>query len=246
MNNFGNSLLEWGIKAALFGVIFLFFPKKKSEYKTNKSLKELSRRFRWFNVASTFIVFVAAVLIGLGTSFIFQKISLLKMEQYHTAILVITPSYWGWLIGGLVLGFGLAGALAMRFTKKHLGDEYGDYMAYQTMIQGFDSERLARFIIPALIAGSLVIVLLLSGSYTVVYKDKIIVNYYLSFSEKEYTYQDITKVQEFTGKKGDNYFHITFNDGEVWNSRQNGNDDYNTDSQILDIIEEVRDDVVWE
>ena len=168
------------------------------------------------------------------------------MEQYHTAILVITPSYWGWLIGGVVLGFGLAGALAMRFTKKHLGEEYGDYMAYQTMIQGFDSERLARFLTPTLIAGSFIIVLLLSGSYTVVYKDKIIVNYYLSFKEKEYSYKDITKVQEFTDKKGKYYFHITFNDGKIWNSRQNGSDDYYTDSQILDIIDEVRADVVWE
>lgn len=114
------------------------------------------------------------------------------------------------------------------------------------MLLGFDGLRFMGFLIPLLIAGSFIIVLLLSGSYTVVYKDKIIVNYYLSFKEKEYSYQDITKVQEFTDKNGEYYFHITFNDGKVWNSRQNGNNDYNTDSQILDIIEVVRDDVEWE
>lgn len=70
MNNIGDAILEWSIKAALFGLIFLFFPKGKSEYKTNKSLKELNRQFRWFNVVTAFLIFIAAGLFGLTVSYI--------------------------------------------------------------------------------------------------------------------------------------------------------------------------------
>lgn len=246
MDSFWDNIFRWGIKATLFGLLFLFFPKRKSKYTATKPLDELRREFKWFNLFSGLAFFAIAVVICFICQFIFQQISKITLPKFNGALLVISPSYWDWLGAGIFLSFGLTVAIFSPLAKLYLKDRYSDYMAYNTMSSRFDSEKLLRFIVPFLLVGAFIIVLAVSDSYTAVFRDKIIVDYYLSFQQKEYSYQDITKVKEFTDKKGKYYFHITFNDGKVWSSRQNGNNDYNTDSQILDIIEEVRDDVVWE
>ncbi len=152
---------------------------------------------------------------------------------------------WSWVLAGGVLSFGVSYKISIWLTKLYLKDKFNDYIAYSNIMAGLDTDRIMQFLSPVLIAFSLFLAIITSGSSTVLYNDRIEVDYYFSFSKKVYQYTDVVKIKEIEGESK-NRFEITFNDGKVWNSAQNGFDDYDKDWDIVDLIEDKTSDEIWE
>jgi hypothetical protein len=241
-----DSILPTLLNAVLLGLIFLFFPQKKSKAQTNKTYKELIKEFRWFFLISSLGIYLLIALLTVGLGYLFFEIDTIGNTVDNDAIIIVKPGVLSWMGASLFLSIALSFRLSTRLIKKYLKDRFNDFMALNNMIQKADVYRFMEILSPVLIAVSLISVIVISHSSTVLYKDKIVVSYYFKFSPVKYRYSDIKKIQEFTDDKDEQYFHITFNDGEVWNSRQNGYDDYKKDSKILDVLEEKVPDEVWE
>jgi hypothetical protein len=238
--------LPFLIKAALFGLIVLFFPRKKSKAQTDKSLQELNSQFKRFTLLSTPVTFLLISALALAFAYVFYELARLEFKNNKDAIVVVTPSYLSWVAGSVFLAAALGYKIMRWVSQKKLKDRFNDFMAFNNMKSGYDVYGLMEFLTPVLLLLSLVFVFLISGSSTVLYRDKMVVDFYFKLRPIEYKYSDIKAIEEFTGENRNIYYHITFNDGEVWSSKQNGFDDYWKDQQILDVLEDKVPDEVWE
>lgn len=245
MDRLSNEILEIIIKLILFGLIFIFFPLKKSITQSKKSLEDLNKEFKWFTIISTLFVFADLVIFSIAFGYLFYGIFSIENEKNSTAIIAVYPDVWSWITCGLALSLGVTYKTSVWLTKKLLKDKFTDFIAMQNMKLGYDGYRLMQIISPLLILLSFLMVMITSGSSTVLYNDRIEVDYYFSFSKKVYQYTDVVRIKEIEGESK-NRFEITFNDGKVWNSAQNGFSDYYKDLEIVDIIEEKTSDEIWE
>lgn len=238
-------LLSIGLQVLIFGLLIYFFPKKKSKIQTNKTLDELSQEFKKFYLLSSLLILLLIVILGILFTFTFNFISGIKFNGIKDAQIVVKPDLWSWGLAGGVLSFGVSYKISMWLTKLYLKDKFNDYIAYNNMMAGLDTYKVMQILSPLLIAFSLCLAILISGSSTILYNDRIEVDYYFSFSKKVYQYADVVRIKEIEGESKSR-FEITFNDGKVWNSAQNGFSDYYKDLEIIDIIEEKTSDEIWE
>ncbi len=245
MNWWSEKLLSISLQAVLFGLLFYFFPKKKSKIQTDKTLVELSIEFKKFYLVSSLLIFVLITILAILFTYTFNFISGIKFSYIKDALILVKPDLWSWGLAGGVLSFGVSYKISIWLTKLYLKDKFNDYIAYSNIMAGLDTDKIMQFLSPVFIAFSLFLAIITSGSSTVLYNDRIEVDYYFSFSKKVYQYTDVVKIKEIEGESK-NRFEITFNDGKVWNSAQNGFSDYYKDLEIVDIIEEKTSDEIWE
>lgn len=176
----------------LFGKRFPYKPPPSQQHYT---LEELKAKYeRWDHLTMGLAVVFAPALIYV----IYEAIQFfldLRLKAYARASFVFVPGWEFWLLIALFLGV-MASAIPLNVILQwRLRERFAEYMAYQNLLYRFDVQRVTRIAFTGF-GGFLALCLAFLLDWYAAFGDsEIVVNLFLSFSEKRYAYSDI---QRFT------------------------------------------------
>ncbi len=237
---------------ALFSFILLFllyhvmtkvFPKSKSVLKTEKSLKELREKYSKIdrNQLLVFLIFalIFMILLYLGLSiFIDFKLSFIP----HTNIL-IKPQPILVFVVAFFIGILLATILTNWLTKRKLNSSWYEYLAYSNLSYRINYLKFFKVFLFFLSFLSLVVLYAVLDSFSSFGHNEIKWNGLFSIGTKSYQYSDIKSIKDIDKLKAisgdivdEPYFIIEFNDGNQWNSRNDGFIRYEQNCEIIEFV----------
>lgn len=228
---------------ALYKLFEVVNPLSKAKQKTDKSFEYLKEKYDLVYREQFVIFLMVAVPLSFVLYFIFSFLISIRLSVFNEAAFVIKPS--NDFVGALALLAGLLLSVIISFnsTKRHLHDDWEEYLAYLNLNYKFEYlKSISVFLcFPTLLI--LVGVVIAFDWYTVFDKSDIRINGFFSLGSKTYQYTEIVKiedVQQYEALSGDIYdrphFVIRFVDGEEWNSQESGFANYQNDKKIIDMI----------
>lgn len=226
-----------------FALFSWFFPVSKEEFILTKDLKELGKKYNKYNLFTLVTLFIIVPSLALGISFLLENLNGLLFSFLGEYEMAVLPTIWVWMFAGVMLGFVIYFYLMEWFFTWHMKNDYPEYKAYYNALYNFDGWRVMRWFNQLMVFATAIFLIFASAYYTVFYEDHLVYSPFLSFSEKKYNYEGIdkiAKVESFRAPNGDvkyvPYFAVFFNDGEIWDSRGNGFQEYDEDAVIIQFL----------
>ncbi len=142
-----------------------------------------------------------------------------SQQQSHQALFSIqSDRVWWFMLPCLpVLCWG--GLFFMWLGRVYLRDDYNDFINYSNQKAGYNAYRA---VIPlcTLVGGvGAVLIFLLWNWGIFIYKDKMQIRWYLSLSDKVYSYKQIKSINFIPQKTKAGAHHVVvFDDGQEWNT----------------------------
>jgi hypothetical protein len=241
-----NYIVSFTTVLILFGLYKLFgrlLPLDKAEYKTEKTVEELRKKYLRFDLKQLGVF----VLLTVGLIFIlfklFSALVDLRLSLLSDVKIIVKPYPEMLFIISLFSGMLLGSLTMFAISKRQLKTDWDEYLAYSNLKYKFNYVKVSKYTVRifAFITGLLIIAFL--DWYSAFGQQEIKINGLISIGAKTYKYSDIAKVKDIERLKAPNgnivndpHFIIEFTDGEKWNSRENGFANYNQDSEIIDLI----------
>lgn len=204
---------------------------------TLELLREKYARWDW---VAMILIFIFVPLLGYVCYEVLSALAAQQVKPFEGAPFVLKPFWLVWVIPAGFLGLMAANIPVSWILQRLLKQEFAEYLLYQNLNYGFDSQRLGKklfTIIGALCAAYLAFAL---DFYIIFGHSEIIINDLPSFSETRHSYADIQEIQvkRFPAYRNPNrietVFTIDFEDGRRWNSAWSPIDA--SDARLLEII----------
>lgn len=226
-----------------FALFSWFFPNSRDEFVLKKDLKELGKKYNKYDLFTLATLFTIVPTLAMGISYLLENLNGFLFSFLGEYELAVLPTMWVWMFAGAMLSFVIYFYLMEWFFTWHLKNDYPEYKAYYNALYNFDGWRVMRWINQLMIFATAIFLVLASAYYTAFYNDHLVYSPFLSFSETRYNYggiEKLAKVESFRAPNGDikyiPYFAVFFNDGEIWESRWNGLQDYDADAGIIHFL----------
>ena len=241
-----NYIVSFTTLLILFGLYKLFeklLPIYKAEYKTEKTVEELRKKYLKFDLKQLGMFAILTVGLVYILFKLFSVLVDLRLSFLSDITIIVKPYSEMILIISLFSGMLLASLTMFTISKRQLKNDFDEYLAYSNLKYKFNYVKVSKYTIRifALITGLLIIAFL--DWYSAFGQQEIKLNGLLSIGTKTYNYSDISKIKEVERLKAPNgnivddpHFIIEFTDGEKWNSRENGFANYDQDSDIIDLL----------
>lgn len=224
----------------LFGKLL---PVDKAEYKTDKTVQELRKKYLKFDFKQLGLF----ALITLGLVYIlFKLFSVLvdfQLSFLSDITIIVKPYPIMILIISLFSGMLLASLTVFAISNRQLKNDWDEYLAYSNLKYKFNYVRFSKYTIRIFALITVLLIISFLDWYSAFGQEEIKINGLLNLGTKTYNYSDINKIKEVERLKAPNgnivndpHFIIEFSDGEKWNSRYNGFADYHQDSEIIDLL----------
>jgi len=228
-------------------VLFLLskiFPYKKAEGGLNADFGTLQKKYQKWDLFSAFLVIilipVTTYLLGSLFSIIFYSSESSNSEIiYH-----IGTSRLMWFMPALILSFGLLRVPMTLIYKSIFKSDYNQFMLYSDLKTGIDGMRVLNYMTWISGLGAVLFLVLLSDYSVDIYKEKIVLNDFLTFSDKSYSFSEIQSINYIkplnpnTGEPEKSSYFIKFKDGEHWDTARGLEDDNNRQNEIIKFLSE--------
>jgi len=241
-----NYIVSFTTILILFGLYKLFgrlLPVDKAEYKTDKTVEELRKKYLRFDLKQLGIFVLLTVVIVFILFKLFSILVDLRLSLLSDVTIIVKPYPEMLFIISIFGGMLLASLTMFAISKRQLKTDWDEYLAYSNLKYKFNYVKVSKYTVRifAFITGLLIIAFL--DWYSAFGQQEIKINGLLSIGAKTYKYSDITQIKDIerlTAPNGnivdDPHFIIEFNDGVKWNSRENGFANYDQDSDIINLI----------
>jgi hypothetical protein len=202
--------------------IFMAFISKLFPYKMPRGLvlpdenvltekyAKLENHSGWYTLIS---LAVGAFIYGFVLSLLNQSF----IDRSKLILFQILPGDFFYYIFGFMLGLGTLGYIMIVILKIRLGKDYDEYEAYSNLKTGRDSVKAYNAIALPCAFMSILGFCLLWNYGVKLYKDKIEAHWFLSLTDKTYTYNQVRSIS-FINDNAPHY-HIILNDGTDWNTQ---------------------------
>jgi hypothetical protein len=204
----------------------------------------LKKKYQKWDILSGILLFILipgmAYLIGLLFSTIFYSPENNESEIiYH-----IATSRLMWFMPGLFLSFALIRFPMTFIYKLILKEDYNQFMLYSDLKTGADGMKIINYITWISGLGSVLLLVLLSDYSINIYKEKVVLNDFLTFSNKSYAFSEIQSINYIqpinpnTGKPENPSYFIRFKDNGYWDTSRGLEDDNNRQEEIINYLSE--------
>jgi hypothetical protein len=238
-----------GALAASIGVPIAFlvlrrlFPVPRGA-QVDRSLEDLRKEYgRWELLTLPLYLAIAAV-----ASYLWWKLFLgLAAETgfaYDGAVFALRPVRIAWLLPAMFLGMLSAGPAVNAVLRRLLKDRYHEYLAYQNLRYGFDSEAIAK---PFYLGfGGLVAisVLMIASWYAIFTTTEIRLNPFFGIRERSFSYADVASIKTapaFVAPNGKTVqrreYVLQFSDSTSWSTNHDPSDA--TEAQVRSLVHAV-------
>lgn len=241
--NFVVAFLTAIVTYALYKLFEVVNPLSKANQKTDKSFEYLKEKYDLVYREQFVIFLMVVVALSFALYFVLSFIIFIRLSVFDDATFVVKPSNEFVGVLSLMVGLLLSVIISFNSTRRHLRNDWEEYLAYLNLRHKFEylkSIRVTLCFFSLLIIVGFVIAF---DWYTVFGKSDIRINGFFSLGSKRYQYTDIIKVEDvarYEALSGDIYdrphFVIRFLDGEKWNSQESGFVNYQKDKEIIDMI----------
>ena len=204
----------------------------------------LRNKYQKWDKMSAILLFILipgmAYLIGLLFSTIFYSSENNEREIiYH-----IETSRLMWFMPGLVLSFALIRFPMTFIYKLILKANYNEFMLYSDLKTGADGIKILNYMMWISGIAAVLLLILLSDYSVNIYKDKIVLNDFLTFRDKTYSFSEIESINHIkplnpnTGKPENPSYFIRFKDNGHWDTNRGLEDDNNKQEEIINYLSE--------
>jgi hypothetical protein len=241
-----NYIVSFTTVLILFGLYKLFeklLPVDKAEFKTDKTIEELRKKYLKFDLKQLAVFALMTVGLVFILFKIFTELVDLRLSLLSDITIIVKPYPEMIFLISLFSGMLLATLTMFTISKRQLKNDWDEYLTYSNLKYKFNYVKVSKYTIRifAFITGLLIIAFL--DWYSAFGQKEIKLNGLLSIGAKTYKYSDINKIKDIEKLKAPNgnivddpHFIIEFTDGEKWNSRDNGFANYDQDSDIIDLL----------
>ncbi|MBS7229911.1 hypothetical protein KHA90_02645 [Flavobacterium psychroterrae] len=228
-------------------VLFLLakiFPYKKNDNLLQIDFATLKNKYQKWDLLSVVMVFILipgiTYLVGSLFSIVFYSTETKDPQIiYH-----IGTSRLMWFMPALILSFGLIRFPITLIYKLIFKDKYKEFMMYSDIKTGADGMKILNYMTWISGAGSIVFLVFLSDYSVDIHKEKIVLNDFLTFSDKSYSFSEIQSINYIrplnpnTGEPEKSSYFIKFKDGGHWDTARGLEDDNNRQSEIINFLSE--------
>lgn len=223
-------------------ILAKIFPYKKPEGNLEVDINTLRGKYQIWDLFSVVLIFILipgiTYVIGSLLLIIFYSTEANEPEIiYH-----IGTSRLMWFMPALVLSFGLIRIPMTLIYKLIFKKEYNQFMLYSDLKTGIDGMRLLNYMTWIAGIGSVLLLILLSDYSVDIYKEKIVLNDFLTFSDKSYSFSEIESINYIqpvnpnTQQPEKESYFIRFKDGGHWDTARGLEDDNNRQSEIINFL----------
>jgi hypothetical protein len=197
----------------------------------DRSLSDLRKEYRrWELLTLPLYLAIAAI-----ASYLWWKLFLgLATETgfaYDGAVFALRPARIAWLLPAMFLGMLSAGPAVNAVLRRLLKNRYYEYVAYQNLRYGFDSEAIVK---PFCLGfGGLVAVgvFVIANWYAIFTTTEIRLNPFFSIRERSFSYADVVSIKTapaFVAPNGKTVqrreYVLQFSDSTSWNTKDEPSD----------------------
>lgn len=218
-------------------------PLNSPNFETHSTFKKLKEKYKRFDAIQLGIQFATAAGLFFAFKRAFSTIANLMQPSIDDVIILVKPFSGMILTLSLFCAILISTLLSLAIVKAQLKDDWSEYLAYLNLKYKFNYVRVSKYVIPIFALATVSLAVGVLDFYTVFGKDHIKTNGLLSLGTTTYSYEDVVEVKEvekLIAPNGnvvvDPHYVIEFNNGENWNSRENGFANYSQDSQIIDLV----------
>jgi NADH:ubiquinone oxidoreductase subunit 5 (subunit L)/multisubunit Na+/H+ antiporter MnhA subunit len=228
-------------------VLFLLakvVPHKHSVGHLKIDFATLRNKYQKWDILSGILLLILipgmAYLIGLLFSTIFYS----PENKVPGIIYHIATSRLMWFMPGLVLSFALIRFPMTFIYKLILKEDYDEFMLYSDLKTGADGVKILSYMMWISGIGAALLLILLSDYSVNIYKDKIVLNDFLTFTDKTYSFSEIESINHIkplnpnTGEPEKPSYFIRFKDKGHWDTNRGLEDDNNKQEEIINYLSE--------
>jgi hypothetical protein len=219
------------------------FPSNRSEYTSNKNQATLKTLYVGHDLNNQGIFLLSAVVAGFMIYKLLPWLLDLRLSFVTDQVIMVKHTESMSLLIAVFSGMLIAIPVSFFIAKRKLKADWPEYLAYQNLKYRFNYMKATKYTTWALTVIVAFLLVLFFGWYSAFGNQEIKINGALSLSSKIYRYSDITKAKELESLYAPNgnivndpHFVIEFNDGQKWNSRESGFDNFDQDKQIIELI----------
>ncbi len=232
-----------GLMSLIFALFSRYFPINKAKRQTSKSLSELKKGFRTFDILILLLFFVSTPFLVYISYKIFGAISDFRFSNYADEGYLFLPDRMMWFVPAIFSGLGLSAFIFTAIQKPILKEKYNDYIAYSNLKYGYDSDRIIKILIKFLIILVTGFFIFAINNFASFGTEKIVISNFFQLTESKYEYKDVTNIksiEKLIAPNGniviDKHYIIDFSDSNKWSSRQGGDSNYEKDSEMIKFI----------
>jgi hypothetical protein len=221
--------------------LVLFWLAKKYPYKAPENLElpdleTLTIKYRKADRIAGIFTFITFILLCCLIGNLLYTINHLFIEINKLVVFQVLPDHFWWNGFSIIFSFGITCSyLMMMIYRIHLKENTNEYVVFNNLRSGFNSIKLVKRMGYFFILFSVWGYCFLWNYSAKIYKDKMVIRWFLSLDNQSYKYDQIKSINFI--KNTAPHFDIIFKDGMDWNS-QNGLDDDEKDSAILKFVSE--------
>jgi len=194
------------------------FIEKPDQY---PDFETLDKRYGNWYVFLSFLVLPVMIAGVIAVVFVLQAIMRWWMPEFKEAIFVLEIEPWSLILPAIFLGIFAVIPIMMLITKILLGKRDHEYYYYSNWKNESDGLKILIFLSKIIMPPTLLLAVLMIDYYSVLYADNIMINDFMSLSEKNYAYSDVSSIEHSTWVDDDNNtkhgYKVFFNDGYDWN-----------------------------
>jgi hypothetical protein len=227
----------------IFALFSKYFPINKAKYQTLKSLTELKKEFRTFDILILLLFFVSTPFLVYASYKIFGAISDFRFSKFANDGYLFLPDRMMWFGPAIFSGLGLSAFIFTAIQKPILKEKYNDYIAYSNLKYGYDSDKVIKILIKFLIVIVTGFFIFAINNFASFGTEKIVISNFFQLTESKYNYKDVARIKsvdKLIAPNGnivsDKHYIIDFSDSNKWSSRQGGDSDYDKDTDMIKFI----------
>lgn len=235
------SIIPLGISALLFFLMWQAAPLKKTEAPSEKEMRGLKKRYRWFPMLLWMVIVVTIGVLGL---LIFGLLSLLhdwRFSFMEGQVFTLGNASW-YLIA--IFGGMIGSYWAYRIFKRWFPSEGIRYTeAFFNQTYRLDANKAMEYISYILVPLILILTALDLNHYVVLEENHLRYSGFTELRSKAYPYKEIQDLRlkaSFIAPNGDlkmrSHYLIQFTDGRVLNTRTHFPTDEAEENQIAKIL----------
>lgn len=210
----------------------------------DRSLEDLRKEYgRWELLTLPLFLGIAPV-----ASYLWWKLFLgLEAETgfaYDGAVFALRPAPIAWLIPAMFLGMLSAGPAVDAVLRRLLKDRYREYVAYQNLRHGFDSEAMAKSFYLGFGGLVAVSVLMIGSWYAIFTTAEIRLNPFFGIRERTFSYAEVVSIKTaptFVAPNGKTVqrreYVVQFSDSTSWSTNYDPSEA--TEAQVRSLVRAV-------
>jgi len=238
------TLLIYPITALVIFLLAKFVPLKLPVNHSEIDFPALKNKYQKWDMLSLILILILIPLMTYLIGLLFSTIFYSPENSESQVLYHIGTSRLMWYMPALVLAFGFV-KLPMTFIYKViLKENFDEFILYSDLKTGADGMKIFNYMMWISGIGAIVLMMLLSDYSVNIYKEKIVLNDFLTFTDKTYSFSEIKSINYIqplnpnTGEPQTPSYFIKFNDDGHWDTSRGLEDDNNRQEEIINYLAE--------